>query len=76
MLKSAGRSYALPRRCGGPVDYSWLIFAGLIGFVFFQEVPTVGAIAGALLIAAGGIVLALLNPAPKVAQDRGARANV
>jgi drug/metabolite transporter (DMT)-like permease len=46
----------------GPVDYSWLIFAALIGFAFFQEVPTIGAVFGSAVIAAGGVVLALLNP--------------
>lgn len=47
----------------GPVDYTWLIFAGLIGFAFFQEVPTMGAVIGSAVIAAGGAVLALLKPA-------------
>lgn len=47
----------------GPIDYAWLIFAGLIGFAFFQEVPTMGAVIGSAVIAAGGIVLALLKPA-------------
>jgi len=47
----------------GPVDYSWLIFAGLIGFAFFQEVPTIGAVLGSAVIAAGGVVLALMKPA-------------
>ena len=47
----------------GPVDYSWLLFATLIGFVFFQEVPTWAVAGGAALIAAGGIVLATVKPA-------------
>jgi drug/metabolite transporter (DMT)-like permease len=46
----------------GPVDYSWLIFAGLIGFLFFGEEPTLGAIAGSAIIAAGGILLAVIKP--------------
>lgn len=49
----------------GPVDYSWLVFAALIGVVFFQEVPTTGAVLGSAVIAAGGVVLALLKPAPR-----------
>ncbi|MFM2279355.1 MAG: hypothetical protein RLZZ444_1586 [Pseudomonadota bacterium] len=47
----------------GPVDYSWLIFASLIGYVAFSEVPSLGVIAGSVLIAAGGIVLATVKPA-------------
>jgi drug/metabolite transporter (DMT)-like permease len=48
----------------GPVDYSWLVFAALIGFLFFQEIPTAGVLFGAGLIAAGGIVLATVKPSP------------
>lgn len=44
-----------------PVKYAALVFAGLIGWVFFVEVPTPGAIMGALLIAAGGVGLARLQ---------------
>jgi drug/metabolite transporter (DMT)-like permease len=47
----------------GPVDYSWLVFAAIIGFVFFGEIPTVGVAIGSLMIAAGGIVLATVKPA-------------
>jgi drug/metabolite transporter (DMT)-like permease len=47
----------------GPVDYTWLVFAGLIGFVFFGEEPTWGVAAGSAIIAAGGLVLALIRPA-------------
>lgn len=46
----------------GPVDYTWLIFAGLIGFVFFGEQPNWGVVAGATAIAAGGIMLAATSP--------------
>lgn len=46
----------------GPVDYSWLIFAALIGW-FFGEIPTTGVVAGAVLIAGGGVVLATVRPA-------------
>jgi drug/metabolite transporter (DMT)-like permease len=49
----------------GPVDYSWLVFAALIGFLFFGEVPTAGVAIGAALIAGGGIVLATVRPAPE-----------
>lgn len=47
----------------GPVDYSWLIFASLIGFFAFGEVPTWAVAGGAALIAAGGVVLATVKPA-------------
>ena len=42
----------------GPIDFSWLAFAALIGFVMFGEIPTVWVLMGSFLIAAGGIVLA------------------
>ncbi|MGY5810113.1 DMT family transporter [Rhizobium sp. LEGMi198b] len=46
----------------GPVDYTWLIFAGLIGFLFFDEQPTLGVVAGSAIIAVGGILLAAIKP--------------
>lgn len=46
----------------GPADYSWLIFAALIGFVFFGEVPTFGIVAGSVVIAAGGILITTVKP--------------
>jgi drug/metabolite transporter (DMT)-like permease len=49
----------------GPVDYAWLVFAALIGFLFFNEIPTSGVLIGAALIAAGGIVLATVKPGPE-----------
>lgn len=42
-----------------PLSYSSLIFAALIGWMFFAEVPTLGVAIGAATIAAGGILLAL-----------------
>lgn len=42
-----------------PLSYASLIFAALIGWLFFAEVPTPAVLAGAAIIAAGGIVLAL-----------------
>lgn len=45
----------------GPVDYTWLIFAGLIGFLFFDEKPTLGVAAGSAIIAVGGILLAVIK---------------
>lgn len=58
------RGYRLaPLAIVGPVDYTWLIFAGLIGFLFFGEEPKLGVVAGAAVIAAGGIILAVTGPA-------------
>ncbi len=45
----------------GPVDYTWLVFAALIGLLFFGEVPTPGVLAGSAVVATGGIVLACLR---------------
>jgi drug/metabolite transporter (DMT)-like permease len=46
----------------GPIDYTWLIFAGLLGYWFFDEVPTMGVLAGAALIGIGGLILAIMKP--------------
>lgn len=43
----------------GPIDYTWLIFAALIGMVFFGEIPTLGVVVGSLVIVGGGLVLAM-----------------
>ena len=43
----------------GPVDYTWLVFAALIGLLFFGEVPGLGTVLGAVLIACGGLLLSL-----------------
>ncbi|MEM8814019.1 MAG: DMT family transporter [Pseudomonadota bacterium] len=48
----------------GPIDYTWLIFAALIGLVFFQEIPTLGVVMGSVIIATGGVILALIKPIP------------
>lgn len=41
----------------GPVNYTWIIFAALIGFVGFNEYPTKGAVIGAIFIVVGGLLL-------------------
>jgi drug/metabolite transporter (DMT)-like permease len=43
-----------------PMKYAALVFAAAIGWIFFAEVPTLGVVLGACLIAAGGILLARL----------------
>lgn len=42
-----------------PIGYASLIFAALWGWLFFAELPTAGVLTGCLIIAAGGITLAL-----------------
>lgn len=45
----------------GPVDYSWLIFAAALGYIFFGEVPSFESLLGAVLIGTGGVVLCLVR---------------
>ncbi len=42
-----------------PLSYTSLVFAALIGWAFFAELPTPGTIAGAVVIVLGGAWLAL-----------------
>ena len=48
----------------GPIDYTWLVFAAILGYVVFNEIPTVEVVLGALLITIGGVWLAALKPSP------------
>ena len=43
-----------------PVEYSWLVFAALIGLVAFGEVPGPATLLGSALILLGGVALARL----------------
>lgn len=47
----------------GPVSYSWIVFAAILGFALFGEVPAASTVTGAVIIVIGGIKLALLKPA-------------
>lgn len=49
---------AAPLSIVGPIDYSWIIFAAVLGFVFFGEKPGLGTLAGGALILTGGVILA------------------
>ncbi len=40
-----------------PLQYVLLVFAGIVGWVFWGEVPTPAAIAGALIITASGVFI-------------------
>lgn len=42
----------------GPVDYSWLIFAALLGLLVFGERPDSNTLLGGALILCGGLLLA------------------
>lgn len=54
------RGYRIaPLSVVGPVDYSWLIFAGILGAVAFGELPGPMVIAGGALIILGGGMLTL-----------------
>ncbi len=46
----------------GPVNYSWIVFAALIGFFWFGEKLTTGTILGSLMIISGGVLLARIRP--------------
>lgn len=49
----------------GPIDFTWLIFAALLGLVYFGEVPAVGVVIGSGIIIFGGLVL---SAKPKTAR--------
>ena len=44
----------------GPIGYSWIIFAAVLGFLAFGEVPGLATAIGSALIVAGGVALARL----------------
>ncbi len=48
----------------GPVNYSWILFATLLGWFAFEEIPGWFTILGALLILIGGAKLARIPPMP------------
>ncbi|MEP5155655.1 DMT family transporter [Planktotalea sp.] len=47
-----------------PISYSWIIFATLLGWVAFNEVPTLLALFGGTLIVTGGIIVTRPSNAP------------
>lgn len=54
------RGYRMaPLSVVAPVDYSWLIFAAILGIVAFNEVPSLWGVAGGALILFGGVLLAI-----------------
>ncbi len=56
------RGYRIaPLSVVGPVDYSWLIFAMILGIAVFGELPSVGAITGSILIVSGGLLLSTIR---------------
>ncbi|MCP9890660.1 DMT family transporter [Cyanobium sp. Aljojuca 7D2] len=55
-------SFADPSSIGA-FQYSSVIFAGLIGWIWFQQIPTLSVVVGTLFICLGG-VLSILRQAP------------
>ena len=54
------RAYSLAKvSVLAPLGYCSLIFAALLGVVFFNETPTIGVVTGAALIAGGGGIIVL-----------------
>ncbi|SDK38109.1 S-adenosylmethionine uptake transporter [Agrobacterium fabrum] len=49
----------------GPVDYSLLIFARLIGFLFLGEQPRFCVVAGSIIITIGDITVAIVKSRPR-----------
>ncbi len=45
----------------GPVNYSWIVFAAIIGFFYFGEEPSMTTILGSVLIMGGGVLLARIQ---------------
>jgi len=44
----------------GPIGYSWILFAALLGVVVWGEVPTLATLSGSVLVCTGGVMLARL----------------
>lgn len=60
------RGYSLaPVSILAPLSYSKLLFAGLLGWVFFQELPSTGAVIGAALLVMGGTTIMLSRSSQK-----------
>ncbi|MEM1377831.1 MAG: DMT family transporter [Pseudomonadota bacterium] len=56
------RGYRIaPLSVVGPVDYSWLVFAIMLGVSVFDEHPSIGSIAGSVLIVSGGLLLSSIR---------------
>ena len=47
-----------------PVNYSWILFATLLGWIAFREIPGPFTLLGAALILGGGAMLARIPPMP------------
>lgn len=60
-------SYADPSSIGA-FQYSSVMFAGLIGWIWFQQVPNLGVVVGTALICLGGVLSILWTRSPQQAQ--------
>ncbi|MEM7236818.1 MAG: DMT family transporter [Pseudomonadota bacterium] len=57
------RGYRMaPLSVVGPIDYSWIVFASLLGVFVFGEIPGWFVVAGASLVVTGGVLLTRLRP--------------
>jgi drug/metabolite transporter (DMT)-like permease len=48
-----------PASVVGPIEYSGLVWACILGFVIFADIPTAHVLIGAVLVAVGGIALSV-----------------
>ncbi|MFN7898961.1 MAG: DMT family transporter [Synechococcaceae cyanobacterium] len=55
----------------GAFQYSSVIFAGLIGWLWFQQIPNLGVVLGTVLICIGGALSILWMPRPAADQGPG-----
>jgi drug/metabolite transporter (DMT)-like permease len=55
----------------GAFQYSSVIFAGLIGWLWFQQIPNLGVVLGTVLICIGGALSILWMPRPAADQSPG-----
>ncbi|MFM7466076.1 MAG: DMT family transporter [Cyanobium sp.] len=58
----------------GAFQYSSVVFAGLIGWAWFQQIPNLGVVLGTALICVGGALSILWQESPKAPHTRSAPA--
>ena len=61
------RAFALAEASAlAPIEYTSLIWAAVLGYLFFQDVPTLPVLAGAALIIVGTLVTGKHEPTPDI----------
>jgi len=63
-------AYALPASTLAPFLYAQLLWASLLGWLFYDQWPDALSIAGMLTIVASGIAVAIAERTGRIAQDR------